>query len=386
MNKNSSKKRIPIPSDVRQRLWIAAAGRCQFKGCGKPVGIDFLTGKAKNLGELAHIIADSPLGPRGDPIKSKLLATDVANLMLTCFDCHKRIDDLWAIEEYPAELLQKWKREQESKVKAIYETEVRTESLPVIVTWPIANQGPEITVKQIHTAILKNSEYGVFPAYEPVVLNRSDFDIRDDDPLFWSSAERALTKWYERVLEPKILGKDAPPHLSIAAFGPIPLLMKIGSLIGDKRPTMVLDLPNNNWLWRFGDKSLEPAEDMFEYAIPETLPLRVFVAVEVSNKTGDTGEIVGDTPLVKFSAKNPVRELIKNPIQLDKFRSLFNNFLTELHRAGVREIDLLPVTSLSASVEIGRLLLPKIFNRVSVWEYQKQQWRQALDLTNKAYS
>lgn len=96
-----SHKRTAIPADVRQRLWINAAGRCEFKGCGKPVGTDFLTGRKINVGELAHIVSDSPDSPRGDAGRSKELAKDEANLMLACFDCHKRIDTLQTIEDYP---------------------------------------------------------------------------------------------------------------------------------------------------------------------------------------------------------------------------------------------------------------------------------------------
>jgi hypothetical protein len=39
-----------------------------------------------------------------------------------------------------------------------------------------------------------------------------------------------------------------------------------------------------------------------------------------------------------------------------------------------------PATPLSASIEIGRLLLPKTFEEVCVWEWQAPEWRPALRL------
>ncbi len=375
-----SHKRTAIPADVRQRLWINAAGRCEFKGCGKPVGTDFLTGRKINVGELAHIVSDSPDGPRGDAGRSKELAKDEANLMLACFDCHKRIDALQTIEDYPEALLLKWKLEHESRVSAIYGAEVGTVSLPVVMALPIGKHTPHIVKEHVTAAILKNSDYTVHPRNEHVVLNRPDLDVRDDDPDYWRTAERALSKWYQQVLEPKFSGTSPVEHLSIAAFAPIPLVMKLGALIGDKRPAHVLDLPNNKWLWRDDEAAKETADDWFDYEVPASLPRRIFVGINVSNHARDFEQIVGDTPIVHFSAKSPRRELIGSQINLDGFKRRFNDFLIRINRSGAQELDLLPVTSLSAGLEVGRGLLQKTFNRVTVWDYQDGDWVRALNL------
>lgn len=78
--------RAYVSAPVRRDLWIAAGGRCEFRGCCKPVDRDFLTKKAKSVvGEFAHIIADSPAGARGVAGLSEKLAADPSNLMLACF-------------------------------------------------------------------------------------------------------------------------------------------------------------------------------------------------------------------------------------------------------------------------------------------------------------
>ena len=51
-------ERAYIPTSVRRDLWIAAAGRCEFRGCCKRVDRDFLTKAKCKVGEYAHIIAD----------------------------------------------------------------------------------------------------------------------------------------------------------------------------------------------------------------------------------------------------------------------------------------------------------------------------------------
>lgn len=82
-------------------VWGRAAGRCQFENCGKPLDHDLLSGKAElNSAYLAHIVASSPAGKRGDELLSHRLADDADNIMLLC-DKHHRLIDCEHSREYP---------------------------------------------------------------------------------------------------------------------------------------------------------------------------------------------------------------------------------------------------------------------------------------------
>src|SRR6266568_3992313 len=75
---------------TRTVLWAKAAGRCQYSGCNRSLIGDLISGaEDKNFGFVAHIVADTPTGPRGDPVRSPLLSDDVNNLMLICNVHHK---------------------------------------------------------------------------------------------------------------------------------------------------------------------------------------------------------------------------------------------------------------------------------------------------------
>ena len=68
---------------TRTILWAKAGGRCQYAGCNKLLIGDMISGaEDKNFGFVAHIVADTPDGPRGHPIRSAPLSNDVNNLML----------------------------------------------------------------------------------------------------------------------------------------------------------------------------------------------------------------------------------------------------------------------------------------------------------------
>src|SRR5262245_18903511 len=86
------KRRVSLPDYVIAYVWARAAGRCAFLGCNAAVWMDVLTTKEANVGKLAHIVAASPDGPRGDPIESPKLAKDPSNLMLLCGAHHDLVD------------------------------------------------------------------------------------------------------------------------------------------------------------------------------------------------------------------------------------------------------------------------------------------------------
>lgn len=366
-------ERAYIPAPVRRDLWIAAAGRCEFRGCCKAVDRDFLTNARCKVGEYAHIIADSPAGARGVPGESELLAADPTNLMLACFDCHARIDRDGRSNEFTAEQLRAMKREHEARIQLIYSATGVVESTPLIMSFPVGAHVPVVEIRDIHYAMLTNSNFKLFPTFTAIHIDQSNFHLQDNDPDFWRNAQRALTQQYEQRVLPALTTRGGAAHLTIAGFAPIPMLMKLGALVGDKTPAAILDLPGEKWLWDARDACPEP---QYTFDVPKTLPREVSAVVSLSGKAQHpVGRVV-----VEFEAVAPGRGIIRKDAHLQQFRTSFNAFLQHLFAAGARVVHIHPATPLSASIEIGRLLLPKTFEEVHVWEWQAPEWRPALRL------
>jgi hypothetical protein len=366
-------ERAYIPMSARRDLWIAAAGRCEFRGCCRPVNRDFLTKARSKVGEYAHIVADSPAGPRGIPGESEKLAADPSNLMLACFECHSRIDRAGKSNEFTAEQLRAMKREHEGRIERIYSATGVMESMPLLLAFPVGAHVPVIEVRDIHYAMLTNSNFNLFPTFTAIHIDRGSFHLQDNDPDFWSHAQRILTEQYEKRVLPELTESGRPAHLTIAGFAPIPMLMKLGSLIGDKMPAAILDLPGEKWLWDRRDDCPEP---QFTYHVPTALPREVSVMVSLS---GRAQRPVG-RDIVEFQAVAPGRNIIRKEAHLLNFRTTFSAFLQRIFAAGVRVAHIYPATPLSASIEIGRMLLPKTFEEIHVWDWQAPVWKPALRL------
>jgi hypothetical protein len=338
------------------------------------VSRDFLTKRAAKIGELAHIIADSPDGARGVVGLSEKLADDANNLMLACYDCHARVDRNGKDNEYTAAQLQAMKREHEARIELIYSAVGVTDSLPILMSFPIGSHVPVFDIRQVNYAMLENSRFTRAPRTPHIHIDRADFDTLDSVEDFWPRAEAALQTIFEQRIRPVLTDKHGPTHLTIAAFAPIPMLMKLGALLGDKIETTVLDLPVERWLW---DARTDCPAPSYKFDVPDTLPREVSVVVNIS---GVATRPDVQMPVLEFRVVAPGRGVIRTEAHLLEFRRHFNAFLNALNAGGVRVLHILPATPLSASVEIGRMLLPKIFEEVHAWEWQAPCWKHAVRL------
>src|SRR5699024_12164147 len=95
-----------------------SAGRCEYEGCNEPLWQDSLTLAQMNTAYIAHIIADSPNGPRGHETLSKELAADIGNLMLMC-DKHHRLIDREGLDDHPVGILRDMKRKHEERIEVV---------------------------------------------------------------------------------------------------------------------------------------------------------------------------------------------------------------------------------------------------------------------------
>lgn len=101
-------------SDVSiKKLWARSAGFCAYPGCEENC-VSFIAGNVEIIvGEMAHVIASSPSGPRGRPTGG---SDDYDNLVLLCPTHHRAVDKAPA-GTFPEEMLQNWKATLEKRVR-----------------------------------------------------------------------------------------------------------------------------------------------------------------------------------------------------------------------------------------------------------------------------
>jgi hypothetical protein len=106
-----------VSTRTRQVIWGKGAGRCYY--CNASLIGDLIAGNEDaNFGFIAHIVGEKETSPRGDPVRSPLLADDASNLMLMCYPHHKLID-VDELVNYPEQKLLDMKAAHEDRVSTL---------------------------------------------------------------------------------------------------------------------------------------------------------------------------------------------------------------------------------------------------------------------------
>jgi len=106
---------MPEPARPRQKtlkaLFALSYNQCAFPDCDRQI---YDREHEVVLGEVAHISAQSPGGPRFDDALTKEEVHSAANLILLCADHHTIVDE--NIEAYPPDVLRRMKAKHEDGV------------------------------------------------------------------------------------------------------------------------------------------------------------------------------------------------------------------------------------------------------------------------------
>lgn len=95
-----------------KKLWGRSAGRCAFPGCNCDCLPFLKQSEPTVIGEMAHVISKSPIGPRGDGIGDD---NTYENLILLCPTHHRTVDKA-PPGTFCEKMLNDWKRSHENAV------------------------------------------------------------------------------------------------------------------------------------------------------------------------------------------------------------------------------------------------------------------------------
>jgi hypothetical protein len=366
--KEQKTKKRSYPQDVTNRLHALSAGRCEFRGCNEFTLRHEPTQQDGNYAEKAHIYAFSDRGPR--PASGDVVANinAIENLMLLCQPCHKRIDD--NEDEYPVELLQEFKKEHEDRVFLITGLAPERKTKPLVFLANIGKDAVSVSDPDVFTSIFPNR-------YPSCKLNALDLSIIPDREDWYKTAGQDaisshLNGFYR---EPPAGGR--PPHVSVYALGPIPLLVQFGASLTNKVPTDFYQKHRAGDTWKWGD-----GEGTVEYVLTKvqegTDVQKVAIILSLSGKihlanTGIASDFFVYEVEVKDGDQGPNYLFLKTQSDLAKFRKLYGELVARIcaDHAGVTEVSLYPAIPAPVAVVCGFDLLPKVHPNLVVYDADK---------------
>lgn len=344
---------------TKNKVWNDGHGRCMFVGCGEPLRYEFLSGTEGNFSYLAHNVASAVNGERGIPYFSSILSDEPDNILLLC-DKHHRLIDKVAAADYSATTLALMRKEFCDLTESLLNG-LSFEAVPVYtILWPVNGQfvsNPQLKDIAASLSLLKARIKG-----QERCLTDSNTPYRKKPEKFNEDLIELIQEEADQILQ----GTKREGHkAALFAFGPMPALIGLGSLLGNKNEftPMLRYRDSSSWLWPHenvidsfykieGLGSLTQGEDIVICINFTARAEQIKKQAEQLNKTLGAN-IIEITALPEYLGNGA----IPNPESGKKFCARLQQLLHDLKdRYGVKRVHLLVCASNAACVFIGQAI------------------------------
>ena len=356
-----------IPEKVKILLWGKAAGRCQYRGCNDSLYRDDLTQAEFNQSYIAHIVADSPQGPRGHATRSELLKRDINNLMLLC-DTHHRLIDREQVDKHTEDVLIEMKKEHEERMNLITGINYNKKSEIVIYKASIGVNPVVMTYESLR-------EYLV-PKYYPARHTATDLSLSnstsvDSRKSFWELQIENLEDQFRDQILPK-LRKSELPHVSLFALAPIPLLIKLGIMLNDIQQIDVRQKRRNPDTWNFE----ADIDTVYNLELAAEVKTNIALKIELSDTITDDRiiSVLGeDTSIYSIKIDHPDNDFVKSRKQIADFGEKMKEAFREIKRLHGQEaiLNIFPAMPVSLAVQLGRVWMPKADLSMTIFDQNR---------------
>ncbi len=358
-----------IPPQTKLHLYVAAGGYCEFDGCGKYLMEHHVTLTPGNYGQMAHIVAFKPDGPRGRQGVRPSDINNPENLMLLCGGCHHLVDKERP-KEYARKILDGYKRAHEGRIRHLTSLGPNRKTAVLVVKAPINGQTVAIPTDQIIDATVPR--YPTRSDPETVDLTT----IADQDSAFLKVGCHTIKEAVDRFFGPGGDGRHAG-HTSIFALAPIPLLVYLGRQLTNKVASDLFQRHRDteNWTWKIDGRPVRydfrrlrrgsnGAKVSLILSLSGTIRVRDLPTIVRRSATIYRITLLGQTPRPTF---------LRTRQDLEGFRLAFQEAMGVIvQRHGLRRsIDLFPAIPTPVALLCGRELLPKAHPALKVWDYDK---------------
>ena len=345
------------------KLWAKAAGRCEYDGCNKLLYKDNLTSEDINGGFVAHIIAASPDGPRGDEVLSAQLVDDIGNVMLMCHEHHRLIDHE-QVAEHTVDRLRAMKKKHEDRVREVTEIDAAKISVPVVYGTNIGKEAVSIPRRELAQAMLPDN----YPTENVVTISCQNSGLHDSQELFWQVEVAQLEQKYNESLKP-LIGKDGIDCVSVFALAPQPLLVKLGTKLSDLHKVKVYQKHREQDTWKWQEITEPNPMSIIRPQDPSKPPVLVFSLCAKAISTRVRDRFGNDASIWEMTAENPNNDMLRSADQLAEFRKFTRRVLDDINALSQADsIKVFMAMPAACAVELGRVWMSKADKKLVLFD------------------
>ena len=279
--------------------------------------------------------------------------------MLLCPQCHKTIDD--DEEEYTADVLSSIKSQREDYVSKMMQASKPQRAYAVTVTCPIHGNATEISRSEWSQAMAASSMAYVGNAEIKVMdCSKSSGSIEDDYV--------RLTKDIRSLR----LTMDPSVPLAIFAIAPQPILIVLGSLIGDKQQVTVFQKQRetDSWCWQDVESRAAFKHDTVTASESTEVALMFSVSGAISKETLPAKLADAKIPVLELQATEPSVNIARTQEDVRSFEREAIALLDEVHSAmpSVEKVHIFPALPVSMAVTLGGIFNQNLLTKAVIYE------------------
>lgn len=380
-------RRRKIPDEERFKVWVRAGGRCVI--CNRYLLEGELGFKELTFGQLAHIVGqqESENSPRGLDDDLDEDGRDLAdNIVLVCDDEHDELDKRGSRGDFSVELLRTMKREHEERIDHVTGLVGDRRTTVLRVVGLLRGNAVEVDRDAVVAAVIGSTRFPLFPF---AARNQIEIDLRhvageaSGNEAYYRSATAIIDEVVDNVLHDAV-AKDVVNHLSVFAFARLPLLIYLGSKLGDDVPTDLYQRHRATETWGWQDMA---ADASFTVVTPGAAP-EADEGVLVMNVSGtiqaeELPEELASLPrfeLVVDGAAEP--DVFRGPAAVASFTAACRHLLADIERTNkqMRLLHVFAALPLTAGVAFGRVFDPSVHPSVLVYDRTDNGYRPALQV------
>lgn len=366
-------KRTQLGKTETVIVFARAGARCEFRGCNKSLLEHEVSKRPGNYGEKAHVVAFSIDGPRGKDGDRLIDIDGLDNLMLLCQGCHKEIDDnpLYYTRVDLEQMCDEHRRRIETWLDAAPENQTHI----ITLNAPIGKFQVAIPRGDTFDAIRpRNPAVGA-----PTKIDLTNFRGEDEDSDFMEIGRRLIDRKIGEALHDEGPANQAG-HISVFAFGPIPLLIYLGSRLGDKVATDLYQRHRDteNWVWK-DEVAFDPVIYSSERLQHKGDDAPVGILFSFSGKIDLAtipDEVTASHTLYEMTLDgiDPAPTFLNCKRDLTAFKLAWHKLQAEVAaRHGDRHsLALFPAIPAPIAVSIGRDRLPKARSLLTLYDNDRQ--------------
>lgn len=374
-------RRGHVSPEERLKVWVRSGGRCAF--CNVYLLESELTLRPVLLGEVAHNVAASDSGPRGDVSMDTEDRNSAENLLLLCGLHHPDSDKRVQLDLLTVDQLRSIKQEHERRVFEATAAVGRKRTVLLRMQGHVRGATVDLGVEAATEAVLRSSNR--FPELALSFDRRGvEIDLRhiagevDADDSYYQAAAARVDEMISQLLRPAA-ERGAVPHLSVFAIARFPLLVYLGSRIDDVLAVDVFQRHRSTERWVWPD----PAEDDPSFTVRRESPVageRDMLSTEAALIINASGTIHRrELPLttqsfpayfIELDRGVPHADSVRSRAVRDSFERALRGFLGNLEHTDktVRTLHVFAAAPVSVGVTLGRSIGWGIHPRLVVYD------------------